>query len=178
MEVTHMENNFLKDSLIYKRHSVRKYQPDPVKQEHLDHILHAAMAAPSAHNSQPWAFVVIDDRKLLDACADFHKYGKMLFKASAAILVCAIREVVKENLFYQQDIGAAVENILLAATECGVGSCWCGIHPKPEIEKPYVELLHIPEEYFPFAIVALGYMNEEPLSSDRYDASRVYHNGW
>ncbi len=173
-----MEKNFLKDSLIYKRHSVRKYKPDPIAQEHLDHILRAGMAGPSAHNMQPWSFVVVDDRGLLDAIADFHEYGKMLYKAPAAILVCAIREVVKNDHFYQQDIGAAIENMLLAATECGVGSCWCGIHPRLEVERPFVELLHMPEEFFPFAIVALGYRIEEPVSSDRYDASRIHHNGW
>ena len=176
--MTSVEKIFLKNSLIYKRHSVRKYKPDLVAQEHLDHILHAGMAGPSAHNVQPWSFVVIDDRKLLNAIADFHQYAKMMYEAPAAVLVCAIREVTDNDLFYQQDIGAAIENMLLAATECGVGSCWCGIHPKTEVEKPFVELLHIPERFFPFAIVALGYMKDEPAASDRFDAARVHHNGW
>lgn len=173
-----MEKNFLKNSLIYRRHSVRKYRPDPIAQEHLDHILHAGMAGPSAHNMQPWSFVVIDDRKLLNAIADFHQYAKMMYEAPAAILVCANREVVEKDLFYQQDIGAAIENMLLAATECGVGSCWCGVHPRPEVEKPFVELLNIPQKLIPFAVIALGYTTGEPVASDRFDAARVHHNGW
>lgn len=173
-----MEKNYLKDSLIYRRHSVRKYKADPIAQEHLEHILHAGMAGPSAHNMQPWSFVVIDDRGLLNAIADFHRYAKMLYEASAAILVCAVRETTQKDPFYQQDIGAAIENMLLAATECGVGSCWCGVHPRSEVEKPFVELLRIPEGIFPFAIVALGYMGSEPAASDRFDATRVHRNGW
>lgn len=173
-----MEKNSLKESLIYKRHSVRKYKPGPVAQEHLDHILHAGMAGPSAHNMQPWSFVVIDDRKILDAIADFHKYAKMLYQAPAAILVCAVRETAQRDPFYQQDIGAAIENMLLAATECGVGSCWCGVHPRQLVEKPFVELLRMPEDFFPFAIIALGYREDEPVPSDRFDATRIHHNGW
>lgn len=173
-----MENHFLKDSLIYKRHSVRKFNPDPIKAEHLEHILHAGMAGPSAHNAQPWTFVVVDDRNLLNAIADFHPYGKMIYEASAAIVVCVISEVATKDVFYQQDLGAAVQNILLAATECGLGSCWCGIHPKPQLEKSFVEALHIPGTHFPFAIIALGHRKDEPAASDRYDEARVHRNTW
>lgn len=173
-----MENHFLKDSLIYKRHSVRKFNPGLIKPEHLEHILHAGMAGPSAHNAQPWSFVVIDDRSLLNAVADFHPYGKMIYEASTAILVCAIREITDKDVFYQQDIGSAIENMLLAATECGVGSCWCGVHPKPAIEKQFVDLLHIPETLFPFAVIALGCRKDEPAASDRYDEARVHRNAW
>lgn len=88
------------DSLIYKRRSIRKYTEEPVRPEQLEHVLHAAMAAPSAHNTQPWSFVVIDDRKLLDAIADFHPYGKMMKAAPLAVLVCAIRSVAEGNPFY------------------------------------------------------------------------------
>lgn len=166
------------NSLIYKRHSARKYTNEPVDNVRLEHILRAGMAGPSAHNAQPWSFVVIDDRKLLDEIANFHPYAKMLYEAPVAILVCAIREVVEKNPFYQQDMGAAVENMLLAATECGVGSCWCGVHPREQLEGFFLELLSMPKTLLPFAIVALGCLRSEPVSSDRYDASRVYRNAW
>ena len=78
------------NSLIYKRHSVRKYTNEPVDNVRLEHILRAGMAGPSAHNAQPWSFVVIDDRKLLDEIANVHPYAKMLYEAPVAILVCEI----------------------------------------------------------------------------------------
>ncbi len=58
------------DSLLYRRHSIRRFTDAPVTPEQMAHILHAAMAAPSAHNSQAWAFVVIDEREKLDAIAE------------------------------------------------------------------------------------------------------------
>ncbi|MDR1916456.1 MAG: nitroreductase family protein [Synergistaceae bacterium] len=165
-------------SLIYKRHSVRKYGDAPVTQEQTDHILHAAMAAPSAHNKQPWSFVVIDKRELLDKIAESHPYAKMMRSASFAIVPCVIREIAKTNPFYPQDLAASVENMLIAAAECGLGSCWCGVHPNEDIEKIFVDLLNIPENLFPFAVLAFGPATEEPVPSDRFDQSRIHYNAW
>lgn len=171
-------NDYL-GSVIYKRRSVRKYAEGAIKPEHLDHILRAAMAAPSAHNCQPWSFVVIDDRALLDAFADMHPYGKMLYKAPAVIMACTKREVASINPYYQQDMGASIQNMLLAATECGVASCWCGIHPyATDIEKKFAEMLNMPDTLFPFALVSLGNMEGESRPSNRFDPSRVQHNAW
>lgn len=173
-----MDNSAFNDSLIFKRHSVRKYVHGPIAPEHAEHIMHAAMAAPSAHNCQPWFFVFIDDRAILNAIAGFHPYAKMLADAAAAIVVCAVREITQTDEFYQQDLAAATQNILLAATECGVGSCWCGIHPIKELEKAFVDLLHMPEQYFPFSLISLGNVTQMRPPSDRYDGTRVKRNGW
>jgi nitroreductase len=166
------------ESLIYKRRSVRSYSGSPVTQEQVDHLLHAAMAAPSANNYQPWSFVLVDDRKTLDKIAETHPYAGMIKTASLAIVPCVIKSVAQNDPFYPQDLGACVENILLAATECGLGSCWCGIHPKASLEKTFVSLLGIPDTLFPFCVIAIGTVAEAPASSDRYDASRVHRNSW
>lgn len=166
------------DSLIYKRHSIRKFTGEPVSNEQLDHILRATMAAPSAHNSQAWTFIIVDDRASLDAIADFHPYAKMMREASMAIVVCVVKEVADANVFYQQDMGAAVQNALLAATECGLGSCWCGVHPKRELEKKFTELCRIPDEAFPFAVIALGVPATSSAPSTRYEERRVHRNVW
>jgi len=166
------------DSLIYKRHSVRRYKDDPVSPEEINHILHAAMASPSAYNTQPWFFLVVDDRKLLDEIPKIHPYTSMMNTAALAIVSCVIKSVTGSNPFYPQDMGACVENMLLAATECSLGSCWCGIHPNRNFEKKFIELFKIPETLFPFCIVAFGRSVDIQHPSDRYDASRVRRNSW
>jgi nitroreductase len=166
------------NSLIYRRHSIRKYSDDAITPDQVEHILHAGMAGPSAHNAQPWSFDVIDDRGLLNAIAAGHPYGKMIKNAQFAIVVLAKKATVEKDPFYQQDLGAAVENMLLAATESGVGSVWCGVHPVADVEKLFVDLLRIPEEFFPFAVVAFGIPAEQPAPSDRFEESRVHFNAW
>jgi nitroreductase len=164
--------------MIYKRHSIRKFTSTPLKQEDLEHILHSAMAGPSANNYQPWSFVIIDDRALLDGINQIHPYAGMMKSAPLAIVACVVRDTAKSDLFYQQDLGAAIENMLLAAVECGLGSCWCAIHPNARLEKDFADLLKIPDTIFPFAVVAFGYPAETKLASDRFDPSRVQRNSW
>lgn len=165
-------------SLIYKRHSERKYADAPVSPEQIEHVLHAAMAAPSANNKQPWSFVVVDDRRILDEIAGFHPYAKMLKGAQFAVVPCVIKDVAQSNPFYPQDMGACVENMLLAAVECGLGGCWCGVHPVEALEKEVAGALGIPDALFPFAVVVFGPSAGERAPSDRFDQSRVHRNAW
>ena len=166
------------DSVIYRRHSIRKFTPAPIDQEQTDHILHSAMAGPSANNHQPWSFAVIDDRALLDNIARIHPYAGMMKSAPLAVVACVLRASVNDDPFYQQDLGAAIENMLLAAVECGLGSCWCGIHPNAQLEKKFIELLKIPDTIFPLAVIAFGHPDETKPVSDRYNPSRIHHNSW
>jgi nitroreductase len=136
------------------------------------------MASPSANNTQPWFFIVVDDRALLDEMTKIHPYAGMLKTASFAVVPCVIGRVAESNPFYPQDMGACVENMLLAAVECGLGSCWCGIHPRHELERKFVSLFNIPDRMFPFCVVAFGFPADATSPSDRYDASRVHRNSW
>jgi nitroreductase len=170
------------NSIIYRRNSVRSFTEDNLSADQVEHILHAGMAGPSAHNMQPWFFVVIDERGILEAIAKGHPYAKMTASAQLAILVCAKRDVVGKDPFYQQDLGAAVENMLLAAAEAGVGACWCGVHASPnkEVEKLFKDLLNMPDEIIPFAVIAFGVPSSEAgfKPSDRFDEARIHRNAW
>jgi nitroreductase len=173
-----MSNSAYSDSLIYRRHSVRKFTAEAVRQEQLDHLLHAGMAGPSAHNTQPWSFIVLDDRTLIDKIAEFHPYANMLREATLAIVPCVIKDIMSKNIFYQQDLGACVENILLAAAEAGLGACWCGVHPNMELSAKFISLLKIPDTLIPFCVIAVGQPGIFIPPSDRYDESRVHRNSW
>ncbi len=163
---------------VMKRRSIRSYTDKPVPEEVLQTLCEAAMRAPSAHNQQPWELVVITDRSLLDTIPNFHPYSRMLTLAQAALLVCARTEGLKSEDFWVQDCAAATENVLVEATEQGLGSVWLGVYPKKPIMKGLGDLLHIPEDVFPFSLIALGYPAEEKAPSERFDPARIHRNGW
>ena len=73
---------------IFNRRSIRKYTDEKVPEELIEQLLRAGMAAPSAGNGQPWHFIVIDDRDVLEEITEIHPYSKMLKEASHAIVVC------------------------------------------------------------------------------------------
>ena len=162
-------------SAIFTRRSVRKYQPGQISQEQTNNLLKAAMAAPSAANSQPWHFVVVDDHKKLTQIATFHPYAKMAAEAAQAILVCAEPGLEKFPGFWPQDCAAAVQNILLAAHAQGLGAVWVGIYPGND-PKPFCELFELPQGIEPMALVVVGLDSSTPEDPKRYLSERVHQN--
>ena len=122
--------------LANKRYSVRNYKNTPVVQEKIDRCIEAARLAPSACNSQPWKFIIVDDPELVNELAkaafegllDFNKFA---FKAPVLILIVSERQkafakfgsIVKRKNFSLMDIGIAAEHFCLQATEEGLGTC-------------------------------------------------------
>jgi len=163
---------------ILTRRSIRRYTPQPVPSALISQVLEAAMSAPSAGNEQPWQFVVITDRRILDEIPRLHPYADMLKEASAAILVCGDLRLEKYGGYWVQDCSAATENLLLAAHANGLGAVWVGIYPKEDRVGRIRKLLGLPEQVIPLCVIPLGYPGERVPRVDRYDASRVHHNGW
>jgi len=170
----------MKDALdfIQRRRSIRKYKAQAVSDEQLEVLLRAAMAAPSAGNEQPWEFVVIRDRAKLDRAREIHPYAGMLRTASLAILVCGNLQREQHKGMWVQDCSAAVQNLLLAAANIGLGTCWCGVHPSGDREQAFRELCGLPNNVVPFALIAVGVPDEEKGPADYYDPSRVHYETW
>ena len=163
---------------ILSRRSIRKYQNKPVSDEIIKTILRAAMSAPSAGNKQPWDFLVIRDRKILDAVPDIHPYAKMVLEAPLAIIVCCDTSQEVRKGFWIQDCSAASQNILLAAHALGLGSVWCGLYPNEERVKAFQDLLEMPKEVIPFSFIPIGYPAEEKPPADRYSDEKVHYDYW
>jgi len=163
---------------IYGRRSIRGYTSQPISEDVVQELLKAAMAAPSAGNEQPWQFVVISDRQTLDAIPEYHEYASMLKHAPMAIVVCGDERLEKYKGLWVQDCSAATQNLLLAAHGSGLGAVWLGVHPAEDRVARTRELLGLPREVIPLAIVALGYPAEEKGPADRFDASRIHRNRW
>ncbi|MGB4428427.1 MAG: nitroreductase family protein [Thermacetogeniaceae bacterium] len=163
---------------ILTRRSIRRYPAEPVAEDLIKKLLEAAMYAPSAHNQQPWQFIVIQDRQLLDKIPEFHPYSSMLKSAPLAILVCGDSSRFKSSYFWPQDCAAATQNILLAARALGLGTVWMGVYPKENLMEGLRTLFKIPEEIIPFSLIAVGYPAEEKLKPERFDEQRIHYNGW
>lgn len=164
---------------LFSRRSIRKYTAGPITDEVLREILEAAMSAPSAGNEQPWHFVIINDRKILDYIPSFHPHSHMLKEATVAILVCGDIKLEKHIGYWVQDCAAATENLLLAIHAKGLGAVWLGIFPREERVTGLRKLLGIPDHVVPFSLIPVGVPAEsKPPRPDRYNALKIHYNCW
>jgi nitroreductase len=163
---------------IKTRRSIRSYQKKELTEQDIKEVLVAAMQAPSAGNEQPWQFVVINSRELLEKIPTIHIYASMVKDAAIAILVCGDVNAEKYKGFWTQDCSAATENLLLAAHARGIGAVWCGLYPNEERMKDFAKMFFLPTNIIPFALVPMGYPAEEKKPENRYKADRVHHNKW
>ena len=166
---------------LLTRRSIRKYNPEKkLSRDEIYELIRAATYAPSAHNKQPWHFLVIENRETLANLRTIQPWTSFAKDAACAIIVCA-DEVEsfnrpKEGWNYAQIDGAlAAQNLLLACHAKGLGACFCGAAPMPMIIGSLKEKFNMPETMLPVAIVTIGYPEEEPkIPQDRLNKEKVY----
>ena len=155
------------EQLINARQSDRKYDTQPIDRALLVRCLEAARIAPSACNSQPWKFVVVDDPKLLagmkEAAAGM---GMNKWVTDVPVIVAVVLEkmnltarigsVIKDKEYSLLDVGIAVEHFCLQATELGLGTCIIGWFDEKKVKK----LLDIPKRRVPL-LISVGYPASE-----------------
>ncbi|NLG33060.1 MAG: nitroreductase family protein [Syntrophomonadaceae bacterium] len=163
---------------ILSRRSIRQFKPAALPSEIVESLLKAAMAAPSAHNEQPWQFVVINEREILDQVPSFHPNSAAIKQAPIAIAVCADMTLLKREGAWPHDCSAATMNILLAAHGQGLGAVWFGIYPDKERMDGLSKLLNLPEHVIPFSLIPLGYPAESKPPANRYKPERIHFNRW
>jgi len=183
--------------VVVKRRSVRKFKKDTVPKESLRKVLEAGRWAPSAGNSQPWHFLVITDRdikaKIADNCTNFSKkHWKQFSPARAKYLAArggswdksyikdipillAVSYELPKNTNGELVLGSvwmAVENMLLAATDEGLGSCVYTFLNKNE-ENKLKHILNASRRDRIACIVQLGYTRIEPIAPCRKQFSEI-----
>ncbi|NQT57827.1 MAG: nitroreductase family protein [Bacteroidetes bacterium] len=164
--------------IINKRRSIRSFTEQPVSQEIIDSMLHAAMNAPSAHNQQAWHFINITNRETMNTIAEFHPYAKMMVKASGAILVCGNKKLMKIEGLWEQDCAAATQNILLEAVYQGIGAVWVGISHVKEYKEMLSKLFNLPDNIIPFSLIPFGYPQGEKDPNNNYSSDKVSLDMW
>lgn len=163
--------------LMLSRRSIRQFKPDPISRDILEKLVNSARLAPSGANLQPLEFVVIDDeglRRKLFACLRWAAYiapegnPKPGCEPVAYVVILVNVDVRKSG--YERDVGAAVENMILAAWEERIGSCWIGNADLNRIQK----MLKIPENYKVDCVLALGYPDEDPIIEEMKDSVKYW----
>ena len=164
--------------LFFERRSIRKYTDQRIDNETIEKIIKAAMYAPSAVNCQPWHFIVVESREMLERIMEIHPHAGMLSTASHAIIVCGDETLQHDDGYWVVDCGAATQNLLLAAHVLGVGSCWVGLHPREGRKASVSALMNLPGHVKPFALVALGYASGKKERPQRFHREKVHLNQW
>ena len=144
---------------IRKRRSVRKYTGDPIPREDLEKIVDAGRLAASGSNRQPWDFIVVTDRGMIDQL----KVAAQWMEKAAAIIAVVMDP---SSRWWMEDGSAAVENMLIASTALGYGSCWLEGYTLPR-EEEFKALLDIPKEKRLLTLVPIGVPAEWPTKEKK-----------
>ena len=165
--------------IIKTRRSVRAYNGEAISDADLKTILECGMLAPSAANEQPWEFVVINDKSVLDKIGSINHYASYASKAPLAILVCLDLQKEKEKGMGVLDIACACENMLLAAHALGLGGVFTGIYPYKDRMEGFQKLVNLPSTVEPISLLVFGHpkMNNNRVP-DRFQQADVHYNTW
>jgi nitroreductase len=144
---------------IRRRRSVRKYTGEPIPREDLEKIVDAGRLAATGNNRQPWDFVVVTDREMVE---QLKVAAQWMEKAGAIIAVV----MDPSSRWWLEDGAAAVENMLIASTALGYGSCWLEGYTLPR-EEEFKELLGVPAEKRLLTLVPVGVPVEWPTKEKK-----------
>ena len=160
---------------IQTRKSVRDFLDKPIEEEKIELLMKAAMSAPSAMNRQPWEFVIVESESKKEAVRKAMPFGK--YKSPIIVIPCVkeISAVPLEHDLVYCDLGAASQNILLAAHDMGLGAVWCAVYPSKTLMKRIKKAADIPAGLTPFSALYIGYPGYKDKSKvkDKYDPKRV-----
>ncbi|HDQ08707.1 MAG TPA: nitroreductase family protein [Methanoculleus sp.] len=149
-------------TIIKGRRSVRKYKDTPIPEEAIHHAFDCAKFAPTARNSQPWVFGIVQNRETLAKIAGLATHGKFIKDAPACFAVFGLRD----EKFYVEDCCAATENIILALWSYGIGSCWVA-GAKMDYAEDIRALLNVPDEYALVSLIPAGYPEEMTIPAKK-----------
>ncbi|OFX28482.1 MAG: NAD(P)H nitroreductase [Bacteroidetes bacterium GWA2_31_9] len=169
------------------RQSVRKYKSQPVPKEKIEHCVEAARIAPSACNSQPWSFIIVDEPALKEKVAKetystLVSFNKFTLQAPAIVvlvvekpkIIAQIGGRIKSKDYYLFDVGIAAEHFCLQAAEEGLGTCMLGWFN----EKAIMKLLNIPKSRSIGLLITIGYSDEENIREKKRKSFKdiIYYN--
>lgn len=162
-------------AILYARRSIRKYRPGNLPDDTITELCQAAMAAPSAHNRQPWQLLVITDQTAREQLSHAHPHAKFAADASAVFIVFG--EPIGELI--DHDLAAVTENLLVAAAGLGLGACWCGVTDE---RRPAIHgTTGIPAHMRIVSMVTVGYPAEQKEPRTQYNPDKVHwekYGGW
>ena len=164
---------------ILTRKSIRKFTEEPVSKEAIDLLLTVAMQSPSACNQQPWHFVVINEKSVLQEISSMHSGISFAKGAPNAILVCGEPGKTIMECYWRDDCANASQSILLAAHALGLGATWSGV---TFTDTEYITYLQdtfaIPKQFIPYSLIVFGHPDDDTPVNSRFDAGRIHYGKW
>ncbi|MGZ7065545.1 MAG: nitroreductase family protein [Candidatus Aminicenantales bacterium] len=159
------------------RRTIRQFKPDPLPSHLLEKLVEAARLAPSAANLQPLEYIAVDDKRVCGEILPCLKWAAYIApegdpkpgREPVAYVVTLVNTKVREKMF-EYDVGAAMENMILAALGEGVGSCWLLSVDRDRLKG----ILGVPDGHRIDCVLALGYPAEEPVAEDRDDSQKYW----
>lgn len=167
--------------MIKSRRTIRRFKQKRIDYNLLSQIVDAGRLAPSASNLQPLEFIILDDKKLVAQVMPFTAWAGYLpddagrppkGKQPVAFIVILINRTIRKE-GGGEDVGAAIENMILTALDEGIGACWIGSVNRDKVRS----LLSIPETYDLASILALGFPDERPIIENVSDSIEYYKDG-
>lgn len=165
------------ETVINTRRSIREYQDKDVSDEDILKILKAGMQAPGSRlGAEPWEFVIIKDKETL---AEIGEIKPRVTNAPVAIVLVANIERAFYKTVWQQDMGAAAENMLLEAVNLGLGGLWNGVAPDEERMAEIGKIIGISDisQLMPYCIITIGYPADgwQNKFMDKFDEERIHY---
>lgn len=169
--------------LLRQRRSIRQFENTPVEPDKRNQLTEALLRSPSSRNFDPWEFIVVDDRQLLDKLSQSKQHGSAFLKgAPLGIVICADEN---KSDVWVEDCSIASILVQLTAQSLGLGSCWIQIrkrmHDETVTSEDYIRtLLDIPEGIRVESIIAVGYPAEHlpGVPAENLKTDRIRANGW
>lgn len=167
---------------ILNRRSVRKFDLNKkISFLQLKELCKYAESAPSARRQVSREYVIVDDQNIIDELSKVSKGSMILSECNTLIAIIGKDPTtISTPLMQPQDLSAATENILLAATMMGYGSCWIGIYPLEDRMQSAGKILNLKDNKFVFSLVALGFPAQKDCFYDakKLNEENIYHNGY
>lgn len=176
---------------IMQRKSVRSYTAEPIADSVMETLLRCAVAAPSGMDIRPWHIVVLTDKSQYDTIFAGNFNMEKFKQSSAVFIFCADTTVTrpprenpdapaetKPNPIWRDDMGACVENFLIAVEAYGLGAVWTACYPFPNNMEPVRKALNLPGNIIPYAIVPVGTPAGGEQPKDKWDTARIHYGRW
>jgi len=163
---------------IKTRRSIRKYKDKVIPEKIIDEIIECGQMAPSAHNTQPWAFVIVKDKSKLEKLSQTHQWAPFVKDAQLCIVLCCTKTKDVNKSAMHMSVACAAQNMLLAIHDFGLGSCWTYVHDLKDssVEEKVKKILEIPKDIEVICMLPIGYPNQTRSEKEIKSKEDVVHN--
>lgn len=170
------------NTVIENRHSIKTFDDKKVPEDKIQRIIECASMAPSWKNERCWKFILVDNqtikKQVSDTVPNSNSAKNSLEEAPVIVVLCAEPDAsgtIDEKEYYMVDSGIAMEHLVLAAVNEGLGTCWIGVFDEDKLR----EILDIPRKYRIVAMTPLGYSRESWNASNVVDINSIaFMNEW